>query len=166
MPRLAAYRPKSRAAIARNMSAIRSAENRTETALRKALFRAGLRYRKYRSELPGRPDITFVREKVAVFVDGDYWHGRLLVERGPRALRRRLARLSKQSRAYWLTKFQNRVLRDRAVTSALTEDGWIVLRFWESEARSNIARIVRHTAAVVRRRRKTSALGAKIREPV
>lgn len=80
------YRPKSRADVARNMSAIRSEQNRTEVRLRKAIFARGLRYRLYRRDLPGKPDFVFVRESVAVFVDGDYWHCRLLIEEGRSAV--------------------------------------------------------------------------------
>src|SRR6202023_2421361 len=81
------YRPKSAEEIRRNMSAIRSTDNRTERLLRSALHRRGLRFRKYVSDVPGRPEIVFRREHVAVFVDGDYWHCRVLQERGLSAFR-------------------------------------------------------------------------------
>jgi len=149
-----AYKPKPREEIGRNMSAIRSSENKTESALRKALHAAGLRYRKYRSDLPGSPDIVFVRARVAVFVDGDFWHGRVLVEEGLAALK---TRLRTPTRAYWITKFQRRVDRDMEVTRLLRSEGWLVLRFWESDIKGDVDRACRGIAAAVRRRHRASA---------
>src|SRR4051794_32786568 len=100
---------KGTAEIARNMSAIRSANNRTEAALRKALHARGLRYRKQSSALIGKPDIVFPSAKVAVFVDGDYWHGRLLREKGLEAV---TSYYSERQRDYWVAKLQRNVTRD------------------------------------------------------
>src|SRR5687768_11706211 len=104
------YRPKSAEEIRRNMLMIRSSEIRVEAAVRSALHGMALRFLKYRRELPGKPDFVFVRERVAVFVDGDYWHCRILVEKGISAL---LPTLRTAQRDYWLDKFQRRVARDR-----------------------------------------------------
>jgi DNA mismatch endonuclease, patch repair protein len=136
------------------MSAIRASENRAEVALRKALHAMGLRYRKYRCDLPGCPDFVFVREKIAVFVDGDYWHARVLVERGPRALTRSLRTPNKD---YWIRKFRHNVARDRAATRALGKAGWRVLRYWESDVRRNTMTLARHVRRVVEARRKRQA---------
>jgi DNA mismatch endonuclease (patch repair protein) len=135
------------------MAAIRSSGNRTEMALGKALFAAGMRYRKYRADILGRPDIVFPVERVAVFVDGDYWHCRLLVERGRGAVRRTLLRLPSASRAYWVKKFTGRVERDRYVTEALRRDGWAVLRFWESDVRRDLEKTAQRIITAVQRRR-------------
>jgi len=145
------YRPKSAAEIARNMAAIRSTANLTETALRKAIHRKGFRYRKNVSGVPGRPDLVFPREKVAVFVDGDYWHGRLLRERGLEALE---STLRTPTRGYWLAKFQRNVARDDYVTGILKRQGWIVLRFWESDIKRDVLPAARRVAQAVRRRRR------------
>jgi DNA mismatch endonuclease (patch repair protein) len=151
MPARKIYRPKPRDEIRRNMSAIRGRENRAEVALRKALHAMGLRYRKYRRDLPGCPDFVFVRERVAVFVDGDYWHARVLVERGPGALTRSLRTPNKD---YWLKKFQNNVRRDREATRALGKAGWHVLRYWESDVRRDTMALARRVGRVVEARRK------------
>jgi DNA mismatch endonuclease, patch repair protein len=153
---LAPYRPKSKAEIARNMSAIRSKDNRTETAIRKALHARGFRYRKYLAGLPGRPDIVFTRAKVAVFIDGDYWHARLLQEKGLEALK---AAQRTESRAYWIAKFQRRVERDREVTQSLRDAGWFVLRFWESDTRRALGETVEVIAQAVRSRLGVSGSG-------
>lgn len=153
------YRPKPRDEIRRNMGAIRSSENRTEAALRRALHGLGLRYRKYRVDLPGKPDIVFPTARVAVFVDGDYWHCRLLAENGARALAARLRRLPVENRRYWREKFTRRVERDREVTDALAGHGWLVLRYWESDVKKNVAAVADAVAARVRSRMPRSRSG-------
>lgn len=158
---VSSYRPKPRDEITRNMSAIRSTGNRTEVALRQALHALGLRYRKYRRDLPGRPDIVFPIERIAVFVDGDYWHGRILVEQGLAAVEKRIARLAEPSREYGRDKFTSRVARDRDVSAALRRDGWLVLRFWESDVKKELGPTALRIAAAVRRRRQ-SAQVAKV----
>jgi len=128
----AGYRPKPASEISRNMAAIRSTETRTEVELRRILFSMGLRFRKNVSHLPGRPDIVFPRARVAVFIDGDYWHGRVLREAGLSAAR---ARFTEVQRAYWIPKLQRNVARDDRVTRDLMSSGWTVLRMWESQVR-------------------------------
>lgn len=132
------------------MSAIRSRDNRTELALRRCLHSFGLRYRLHPATILGKPDIVFVRERVAVFVDGDYWHARLLREQGMDALS---SRLRNEGRDYWITKFTRRVVRDDEVTAALSYRGWLVLRYWESEIRRDVAPTARAIETAVRTRR-------------
>lgn len=145
------YRPKPRHEIARNMSAIRSTGNQTETALRKLVHRLGYRYRKYAADLPGTPDFVFPTEKVAVFVDGDYWHGRLLRERGPGVVRERMKTPNKD---YWIGKFQRNTERDTLATEALESKGWTVLRFWESDAGRDIEGTARRIIRTIEARRR------------
>jgi DNA mismatch endonuclease (patch repair protein) len=144
------YRPKDAAEIHRNMAAIRATENRTERALRSALHRLGLRYRKYAATLPGRPDIVFPSKRVAVFVDGDYWHARVLQEKGSRAFRATVKK--RATRSYWLAKLRRNVARDRAATKALREAGWLVIRLWESDTKRDVVRSAKRIARAVRRR--------------
>lgn len=150
--RRAAYRPKPPDEIARNMSAIRSVANKTEAALARELHSRGFRYRKY-AEVHGKPDIVFPTERVAVFVDGDYWHGRLLVERGRRVLQAVLRRLKPAAREYWLTKFTGRVKRDLEVTSTLRAQGWRVIRLWESDVKRDLHGAAQRIARAVLQRR-------------
>lgn len=157
------YKPKSRAEVSRNMSAIRSGENRTEVALRRALHAMGLRYRKYAKDLVGRPDIVFPRSRVLVFVDGDYWHARELVEDRGNSLRSRLKRLSEPSRVYWTTKFERRVARDREITELLQREGWMVIRLWESDVRADLGRAALRIARSVRRRSSGATKGQAAR---
>jgi DNA mismatch endonuclease (patch repair protein) len=146
---------KEPAEIYRNMSAIRSKENRTEAALRKSLFALGLRYRKYGAGLIGRPDIVFSRERLAIFIDGDYWHGRLLREGGEKAAN---AYFSRDKNNYWVPKLQRRIVRDDYVTRSLEELGWTVLRFWESEVKKHLLQVRDVIAGEVARRRGTTTV--------
>lgn len=150
--RRTAYRPKPRDEIARNMSAIRSVANKTEVALGRRLHALGFRYRKY-GQIYGKPDLVFPTERVAVFVDGDYWHGRLLVERGRRALQAALRRLNPTARQYWMTKFTRRVERDMEVTSALRAEGWRVIRVWESDVKRDLTGAALRVGRAVLQRR-------------
>jgi len=105
------------------MSAIRSRDNRTEVALRQSLHALGLRFRLHRRDLPGRPDIVFARERVAIFVDGDYWHARSVRE----ATEDPYERFTAERRDYWRQKFERRIQLDDTATAALKASGWIVL---------------------------------------
>lgn len=141
------YRPKSRDEIARNMSAIRSRDNRTEVALRRLLHVAGLRFRLHSKRLIGKPDIVFSRQRVVVFVDGDFWHARTLREEGLAALQ---ARIKTPTQQYWLSKFARRVQRDDEVNKLLRKSGWKVLRFWESEVKANVSATAERIERAVR----------------
>jgi DNA mismatch endonuclease (patch repair protein) len=109
--------------------------------LRRALWAIGCRYRKNVLGLPGRPDIVFPGRKVAVFCDGDFWHGR--------DWEARKVKLSGGNNSgYWLAKIQRNIERDQQNTQRLQELGWTVLRFWESQIRSDpaeVSQIVRET---------------------
>src|SRR5690242_20051910 len=106
------------------MSAIRRANTKPELALRSALHRQGYRFRKdYRLDLAGarvRPDIAFTARRVAVFVDGCFWHACPEHGRNPAV-----------NEWYWAPKLRRTVERDRAADAALTAAGWRVVRIWE-----------------------------------
>lgn len=129
------YRARDPQVVSRNMSAIRSIGGKAEVALRSELHRRGLRFRKNVHRLPGRPDVVFPRAKLVVFVDGDYWHARILREQGIEALRERMRTSNKE---YWIQKFQRRLEIDDRVTAHLKAEGWTVLRMWESDVRADV----------------------------
>jgi DNA mismatch endonuclease (patch repair protein) len=125
-PSFDGFHPASERASAAARGASTKTNTRCEQALRRELWRRGLRYRLHHPGLPGRPDIVFARQRVVVFCDGDFWHGRDLT--------RRLAALAAGHNAtYWLAKVQGNVERDRRQTGALEASGWTVLRFWETD---------------------------------
>lgn len=104
------------------MSRVKGKNTGPELTLRAALREAGLvGYRLHRTDLPGRPDIAYGRWKVAVFVDGAFWHGR------PDRFNPATAT------AFWRDKIARNVQRDRTADKALRSDGWIVLRFWDTD---------------------------------
>jgi DNA mismatch endonuclease (patch repair protein) len=83
--------------------------------------------------LPGKPDIVFTRARIAVFCDGDYWHGHNWAVRGLASLEDELARYS----IYWRNKILGNIARDKESTERLEIDGWTVLRFWESNIKAD-----------------------------
>jgi DNA mismatch endonuclease (patch repair protein) len=114
------------------MARIRSKDTGPELMLRRALHHSGLRgWRCQMRTLPGKPDLAFTRWKVAVFVDGRFWHGH------PDYFT-----LGK-SGAYWDEKIARTQTRDRLANEALSEQGWRVLRFWDFEIESDLDRCVK-----------------------
>lgn len=129
------------------MSAIRAKNTKAEIALRKALSQLGLRYRLHKKDLPGRPDIVFVAIRLAVFCDGDFWHGRLWNQRKRPRFRVR--------NAYWTRKIETNMLRDKKNNLALKRLGWSVIRLWETD-------ILRDPSAVAHKvERRVRSLGQR-----
>jgi DNA mismatch endonuclease, patch repair protein len=106
------------------MKANRRSDTKPELALRSALHALGYRYRKdFRLDLPARrvrPDIAFTGRKVAVFIDGCFWHA--CPDHGSQP---------KNNEWYWSPKLARNVERDRAADAALAQAGWTVVRLWE-----------------------------------
>ena len=102
-----------------------------EMLVRSALHRRGLRFRKHVKELPGKPDIVFTKARIAVFIDGDYWHGY-----GFHKWRGRL------SSEYWRTKIAKNRARDVRNHLALRSAGWRVIRVWEHSIRRDLDQVV------------------------
>lgn len=113
----------------KNMLHIRSNNTKPEIILRKALWHRGIRYRKNYKGLPGKPDIVITRCKIAIFVDGDFWHGKNMDV---------IDNQIQSNRSYWLPKIRRNKERDAEVNDTLTEQGWIVLRFWESDIKKRL----------------------------
>ncbi len=125
------------------MSLIRSKNTKPEIALRKlisaAFYPRGYRYRIHYKKALGCPDIAFVAKKVAVFVDGAFWHGY--------RFRKNSRKLPKK---YWLPKIQANMRRDRKVNSILRKRGWKVVRFWDHDMRKNPVEIVKAVAVALK----------------
>jgi len=118
------------------MSAIKPKNTKPEMLLRKALWRKGLRYRVNVTKMPGRPDIVFTKARIVVFCDGDFWHGHNWAIQGIPSLEEELAGYSE----FWRNKILGNIKRDKEITEKLTNDGWLVLRFWESEIIADVNR--------------------------
>jgi len=121
----------------RIMRKIPQKDTKAEILLRRELFRRGLRYRKNYVGLPGRPDIAFPGALLAVFVDGDFWHGREWQVRGHNSL----SEAFKTNTAFWVKKIETNMLRDDNNTKQLENLGWVVLRFWASDIESEVSKV-------------------------
>lgn len=115
----------TRAQRSATMAKIRSKDTKAELTLRKLLHAKGYRYRVHLSSLPGKPDIVFTRRRVAVFVDGDFWHGWKFEE------------WAHKLAPYWRSKIERNRARDQQHENTLHAQGWDVLRIWEHQVKSD-----------------------------
>ncbi len=115
------------------MSKIRRKDTKPELLLRRALWRKGIRYRVDSKKLPGRPDISIRKYKLAIFVDGEFWHGYQWNER---------KQTLKRNRDFWIPKIERNMQRDREVNRTLKEMGYTVFRFWEGELKTDLKKCV------------------------
>lgn len=131
--------PKSEV-TSRVMSANRGKDTKPELILRKALREIGLPgYRLHWKKAPGRPDITYPSRRVAVFVNGCFWH---------RCTRCNLP-LPKSNTEYWRQKFERNVERDARKRRLLDKEGWEVLVIWECEIRENPLKCAKRVEQVI-----------------
>jgi len=112
----------------RIMSKIRKTDTKPEIAVRKYLFQAGLRYRLYSSDLPGNPDITLPGRRLAIFVNGCFWHA----HEGCK-----LNRMPKSRKEYWLPKITRNVERDVKNHAEMHRLGWHVIIVWECQLKKD-----------------------------
>jgi DNA mismatch endonuclease (patch repair protein) len=134
----------------RIMASIRKTNTRPELALRSALWEAGLRgWRCHLRTLPGTPDVAFTRWRVAIHVDGVWWHGHpeyfVPGKRGP----------------YWDKKIERNKARDIAVDAHLKQLGWMSIRFWDQDVLKDPARCVRRIRQLIRRRGQQALASAR-----
>lgn len=125
----------------KNMQANKSSGTKPEILLAKALFARGHRYRKNNKTVYGKPDITFKKIKLAVFVDGEFWHGK---DWGKRK------HSIKSNIEYWHPKIERNIARDIEVNEKLLEQGWTVLRFWDKEVIKEIERCIEDIEDVIK----------------
>lgn len=110
--------------ISKRMSKVHLKKGKAETVLAKMLWHLGYRYRLNYKKLPGSPDIALLKSKVAIFVDGEFWHGQNWAERKIKL---------KSNKDYWIEKIEENMARDKRNNSSLVDLGWIVIRFWEKD---------------------------------
>ena len=109
------------------MQKVKSKDTSIELTLRKALWDAGVRYRKNYSKLPGKPDIAVTKSKVAVFCDSAFWHGKDYE-----------TSVKPQTNAeFWEKKIRRNIERDKEVNEMLAELGWTVVRFWDTDIKKH-----------------------------
>lgn len=135
------------------MSRIRGSDTIPEKRLRSTLWQRGMRYRVNYKTPAGRADLVFLRRKLAIFVDGCFWHGCPEHYTSPRS-----------RRDFWGTKLRQNVERDRRQTLKLEDAGWMVLRFWEHEIWQDLDSVVRVVVAVLDRGEASSHLNWRVLE--
>ena len=109
------------------MSSIRSKDTKVEVIFRKALWKAGYKYRKNASQYFGKPDLILKKFRLVIFIDSFFWHGCPWHFKAP-----------KSNKKYWVPKIENNKKRDKRVTRYYRRHGWKVLRFWEHKIKKDL----------------------------
>lgn len=117
----------------KNMQAVKSTGSKIEIKLTKAIWEKGYRYRKNNSSVFGKPDITIGKYRLAIFVDGEFWHGKDWPMR-------KLDHKTNQD--FWIKKIEGNIRRDKIVNKKLSKEGWIVLRFWGKDILNNLDKCI------------------------
>lgn len=121
------------ATVSYTMSRIRGKDTSIEVKLRKALYEKGCRYRCNSNYIFGHPDISFKGIKVVVFCDSEFWHGKDFEENEKKIL---------SNREYWIPKIKRNIERDNEVNEKLTQEGYLIFRFWGGEIEKNLDKCV------------------------
>lgn len=120
----------------KNMQNIRSKNTSIEVVLRKALWQKGYRYRKNYKGLPGNPDIVLTKYRIAIFCDGEFFHGK--------DWETQKLRLEKSNNSeYWIGKISRNCERDDEVNKKLLFEDWTVIRFWGKDIKNNTEECVK-----------------------
>lgn len=113
----------------KNMQSIKSKDSKIELVFRKALWAKGYRYRKNYKKLIGCPDVVILKYKIAIFCDGEFWHGYNLAK---------YKQSNGENKKFWVNKIESNIKRDKYVNEQLQCSGWKVLRFWEHEIKNDV----------------------------
>ena len=124
------------------MRRVRTSRTEPEKRLAKALLGLGLRFRRNDAGVAGKPDISFRKARLAVFVDGDFWHGRAWFESGTAPA---------TNASFWISKFERNRARDRIVDAQLRSAGYSVMRIWGSDIRTVADQAAQRVRARLRR---------------
>ena len=126
------------------MRANKSTGTKPELVLAKAMWALGLRYRKNCGSIFGKPDFSFKKYKVAVFVDGEFWHGKDWEQKKAEI---------KGNREFWIAKIERNIQRDIEVTGRLKAEGWTVLRFWSNDVVKDTTSCAEKVKEIIQARR-------------
>lgn len=128
----------------KNMQAVKATGSKIETAFAKALFARGYRYRKNDRTVFGKPDLTFKKIKLAIFIDSEFWHGKDWDKH---------KHDHKSNKDFWHKKIERNIQRDKEVNSQLKKDGWKVLRFWGKQVQKSLDICILKTEKVINEQR-------------
>ncbi len=131
----------------------KSKDTKPELLLRKELWNRGLRYRKNYKGVCGKPDVVFLKAKIAIFVDGKMWHG-FNWEHQKNDF--------KSNREYWIPKIEKNIEQDAKVNQILTEQGWQVLRFWDFEIKKDVVACANQIEQIYKDNMKSGTRNAEI----
>lgn len=120
----------------KNMQNIRSKDTQIEVMLRKALFAKGIRYIKNYRKLPRKPDIVLIKYKIAIFCDGEFFHGKDWEVLKPKLQ-------NSNNSEFWIKKISKNIERDDEINKKLLFMGWTVIRFWGSDIKKRTDECVR-----------------------
>jgi DNA mismatch endonuclease (patch repair protein) len=134
------------------MASVLAKNTRPEITVRTCLWALGYRYRIHLSSVFGAPDIVFRRLRVAVFIDGDFWHGNR--DEWKRRGRKTLAEMFPTRTAWWVDKIRRNIARDQIVNRRLCSEGWKIIRAWESSVQTDPDAVVRRIVRIVEARRR------------
>ena len=126
----------------KNMRAIKSTATKAELTLAKALWNLGYRYRKNNRKVFGKPDLTFSKLKIAIFVDSEFFHGKDWETR----------KKPETNSEYWIKKIERNMQRDIEVNTFLESQNWKILRFWSKEITKNIDSVILEIQNSIRER--------------
>lgn len=126
-----------------HMKKIKSHNTKQEIILRKALWLHGLRYRINYKKIPGSPDITLIKFKIAIFIDGSFWHGYNWEEKKAKIT---------SNKSYWINKIEKNIEHDKSINQQLKESGWAVIRFWDFEIVKNLPKCIDRVLQTVKSR--------------
>lgn len=124
-------RKKTQEQISYNMKQIKNKDSDIELILRKELWNRNIRYRKNVRTVFGKPDIAFLRLKIAVFCDSEFWHGYDWENK---------KREFKSNKGFWIPKIERNIERDIEVNNRLAAEGWMIIRFWGNEIKKEPAK--------------------------
>ncbi len=128
--------PAKNEAVRKTMQGNKKKDTSIELLLRRALFKRGVRYRKNAKSILGTPDIAIKKYKLLIFCDGDFWHGKEYHG-------------VKTHEWFWNEKIKRNRERDLEYTIRLRDEGWTVLRFWESEIKKDVEKCVDKVIGII-----------------
>lgn len=129
------------------MGKIKATDTKAEILLRKRLWDKGIRYRKNNKNILGCPDISIKKNKIAIFVDGEFWHGFNWKKKKKKI---------KSNRKYWIKKIEGNIHRDSKTNKILRKEGWVVIRLWEHEIKKDTEACIKLITREIVKRRKVN----------
>jgi len=124
------------------MQKIKSSRTSPEITLQKFLSKKGFKFKINYRNLPGNPDIVLLNKKIAIFVDGEFWHGYRWEEKKKKI---------KDNRAYWIPKIERTIARDEKNNKKLKEAGWRVVRFWQYQITRDLEKCIMKIKKITKR---------------